>query len=234
MKITAFVPCRAGSQRIPRKNIREFAGNKEGLIGIKLDQLMQVSDFDEILVSSNDHEVLKIVKQKSALDARIKIDVRADHLCSSETSTDDLIKYVPTIIDDGHVLWTHVTSPFFGAPEYAQSIAAYREAISEGAFDSLMSVEKIQAFLWDENGPINFDRKVERWPRTQTLRKLYEVNSAVFLSSLDGYRKHSDRIGLRPKLMDFGHGSGMDIDWYDDFIVAEQLWKVRAATVWKI
>jgi len=57
--ITAFLPCRKGSQRIPDKNIKSFAGNEGGLLNIKLRQLVECELIDQILVSSNDERVLE-------------------------------------------------------------------------------------------------------------------------------------------------------------------------------
>ena len=40
--ITAFIPCRAGSERIAKKNTKLFAGKEGGLLAIKLEQLLKV------------------------------------------------------------------------------------------------------------------------------------------------------------------------------------------------
>ena len=108
--MTIFLPCRAGSQRIPQKNTKDFAGIEGGLLKVKLKTLLQVDSVDTIVVSTNDPEVIAVAE--SFENNKIVIDIRPEHLASSEASTDDVIKYVPTIIKDDHILWTHVTSPF--------------------------------------------------------------------------------------------------------------------------
>ena len=57
--INVFLPMRAGSERIPKKNTKTFSGIKGGLCRIKLEQLIQCKLIDSILVSTNDLEVLK-------------------------------------------------------------------------------------------------------------------------------------------------------------------------------
>ncbi|MFT4253716.1 MAG: acylneuraminate cytidylyltransferase family protein [Caulobacter sp.] len=221
----AFLPCRAGSQRIPHKNTREFAGNPEGLVGIKLDQLLACGDFDKVVLSSNDAAVIRAGERRmGAANGKLMIDIRPDNLCSSSTSTDEVIAYVPRIIDRGHIVWTHVTSPFFGTEDYSEAIHAYNLARESGAHDSLMGVTRLNTFLWDNEGPINYDRKVERWPRTQTLRPIYEVNSAIFIAPVEVYRTSGDRIGDNPKLYEIEKKKTVDIDWPEDFEIAERLW----------
>ena len=224
----AFLPCRAGSQRVPHKNTRPFAGSADGLVGIKLDQLLECPVIDQIVLSSNDPEVLAIAdKRQAAAGARLSIDHRPDHLCSSATSTDEVIDYVPKVIDQGDVLWTHVTSPFFGADDYSASIIAYRDALAACAHDSLMGVTQLHTFLWDQTGPLNYDKTIERWPRTQTLRPVFEVNSAIFIAPIEIYRRLGDRVGDRPLLYAIGKEKTVDIDWLEDFKLAERLWQLR-------
>lgn len=230
-KLTAFLPCRAGSQRVPHKNTRRFADEPHGLLGIKLRQLLDCPQIDEVLLSTNDPEVVAI-GERFAADAggRLVVRPRPDHLCSSSTSTDEVCAYVPEVVHEGDVLWTHVTSPFFGAAKYGEAIAAFREALRTGSHDSLMGVTELYAFLWNADGPTNYDRAVEKWPRTQTLEPLYEVNSSIFIAPIETYRERGDRIGERPVLHVVGKGDAVDIDWEEDFVIAEELWRMRGAS----
>lgn len=219
-----FLPCRKGSQRVPNKNTRSFAGIEGGLLRIKLAQLLESKNIDKIYLSSDDDIVLEI--GASMNDKRIIIDRRPDFLCQSSTSTDDLINYVPELIkDDATILWTHVTSPFLNAKTYDKMLEKYYTLLSE--YDSLMAVNKLQTFIWDKKGSINYDRKNEKWPRTQTLESLYEVNSGAFIADRNVYIKKLDRIGSNPYLYVLSKMESFDIDWEDDFKMAECLYLLR-------
>lgn len=222
--ITAFLPCRSGSQRVPEKNTKDFAGISGGLLKIKLTQLLKSTEIDCILLSTNDEKVKKISRQ---ISNEIIIDDRPDALASSSTSTDDLINYVPKVIKEGHVLWTHTTSPFLNEEDYDNAIITYKEIIKEKEFDSLFSVKKIQSFIWDEKGSLNYDRKLEKWPRTQTLKKIYEIDSGIFINSVDNYKQFKDRIGEKPFMLENSEIKSFDIDWPEDFTIAELLYKNR-------
>ena len=87
--LTAFLPCRAGSQRVQRKNIRPFGPYKYGLVQLKLNQLLQCQEIDSLFFQ------LMIMKLLSTLSLfllqRLLIHRRSDSLSSHITSTDDLI-----------------------------------------------------------------------------------------------------------------------------------------------
>ena len=220
--ITVFLPCRAGSERVPLKNTKTFAGVEGGLVNIKLRELLKIKSVDTIVLSTNDEKVIEIARAFKS--DKIIIDVRPEHLATSATSTDELINYIPEIIADEHVLWTHVTSPFLSHEIYDEAIKMYFNSLKEG-YDSLMSVNKLQTFLWDEKGSINYDRKQEKWPRTQTLPRLYEINSGIFINSMGGYKKLSDRIGNKPFLFETHGYASFDIDWPEDFELGELIYK---------
>ncbi|AUA32245.1 acylneuraminate cytidylyltransferase family protein [Pseudomonas sp. SGAir0191] len=219
-KTTCFLPCRKGSQRVPNKNIRPFCGYQFGLIEIKLKQLLEADAIDSIVLSTNDESILEYAS--SLGNCKIKLHKRQEHLSTSETSTDQLVAHALELIDEGNILWTHVTSPFLNAFHYNEIVKLYSEKVLEG-YDSLMTTNLIHGFLWQNGDAMNYDRQVEKWPRTQTLTPVHEVNSGAFLAHTKIYSELDDRIGRRPYLYSLDKLISHDIDWPDDFTIAECL-----------
>ncbi|MQX54355.1 acylneuraminate cytidylyltransferase family protein [Alcanivorax sediminis] len=218
--VVCFLPCRKGSQRVPKKNIRPFSNREYGLLSIKIEQILSAEHIKSLVLSTNDEEIISYAQ--SVGDDRIVIHRRAELLSGSQTSTDELVPHVADLIKDEHILWTHVTSPFVTSKVYDEMIVSYFEALPLG-FDSLMSVNKLKGFVWDDDGPVNYDRSVEKWPRTQTLAPLNEINSAAFIASSDIYIECGDRIGQKTYLYETPGFTGFDIDWEEDFLIAECL-----------
>ncbi len=218
MKIIVFLPCRKGSQRVPKKNIKPFASFEHGLIEIKLKQLLGASKIDKIILSTNDEEIIAYAKSINA--DKLEIHQREESLAGNTTSTDDLVAHALELIPEGIILWTHVTSPFLDSQAYDTMIDTYFEVLNKG-YDSLMSTSLIHGFLWNDEGPVNYDRSVEKWPRTQTITPLHEVNSAVFLNSVENYKNFNDRIGEKPYLYTLGKIESFDIDWEEDFKIGK-------------
>lgn len=219
-KLTCFLPCRKGSERVPDKNIRTFGKYEFGLFERKLEQLKQVEHLDKIIISTDCPIIQRLVEKES--DLRIILDIRDESLCSSATLTDELIDYVPSLVPEGSVLWTHVTSPFFDAEMYNLIIKEFTRKISDG-YDSLMTARELRAFFWMDGRSINYDRSVEKWPRTQTLEPILEIDSAAFIAPIDIYKAHNDRIGERPWIFKNTGKASFDIDWQVDFDRAVEL-----------
>lgn len=62
MKITAVIPVRKGSQRVPNKNLRTFADTT--LLELKIQTLLQVPEIDEIVVNTDSEEAIEIVNRR--------------------------------------------------------------------------------------------------------------------------------------------------------------------------
>lgn len=222
-KIAFFLPTRKGSERVKNKNTRPFANIDGGLVENKLRQLLATKLIDEIIFSSNDEASMEIAA-KYMTDSRLKIIPRPEELCLSSTNLQDLICYVPTVTDAEHILWGHVTTPLSGAAQYDAAIKLYLDKLAEG-YDSLVGVKELRNFLLDKEGKLINNTTPIPWPRTQDLEILYEINHTMFLAKREVYEKQKNRIGKKPLLYVMDEMYGFDIDWPEDFTIAEILYK---------
>jgi N-acylneuraminate cytidylyltransferase len=224
--VSVFLPTRSGSERVKNKNTRNFAGVEGGLLYLKLDQLLQVKDVTEVVLSTNDEDSIEVA-QNFKSHSKLKVINRPDDLALSTTNLIDLVNYVPKICNSKHILWTHVTSPLVNTVDYSEAILTYFKSLESG-FDSVMSVKEIQNYVWSEKENRVLNRKdgdLKKWPRTQDLEKIYEVNSAIFIASKKIYTEEQDRVGKRPYLLKHNSLQSVDVDWEEDFKIAESLYK---------
>ena len=219
-KMSAFLPCRKGSELVPLKNIKPFNGIEGGLVKIKLKQLLSCKLIDHVYLSTNDEAILELANKFNS--PKLIVHKRDDFLCQSSTSTDELVSHALNLIKEGDIIWTHVTSPFINSALYENIILKFWEQ-SELGYDSLMTTTLLHGFLWDEKGPTNYDRTAEKWPRTQTIQALHEINSGAFISSSELYNTLGDRIGEKPYLYPLNKLQSFDIDWPEDFVIAEAI-----------
>lgn len=222
-KIAFFLPTRKGSERVKNKNTRPFAGIEGGLVENKIKQLLESKRIDEIIFSSND-ELCVNIAEKYTYDKRLRIILRPNELCLSTTNLQDLICYVPTITDADHILWGHVTTPLVGAKEYDTGIDLYLSRLYEG-YDSLVGVTELKNFLLNKEGKLINNTTDIPWPRTQDLEPLYEINHTMFLAKREVYTKQKNRLGKKVLLHVMNEIHSIDIDWEDDFDIAEILYK---------
>jgi CMP-N-acetylneuraminic acid synthetase len=222
-KIVALIPARAGSERVNLKNIRPFAGFNGGLLELKLRQLALVDDLNEIIISSNDPVVLDFASCFShEVDSRVTAIERPDELGRSSTPMSAFISYAATLRDSGVMLMTHVTHPLVTSTVFTDLIAAWRVAETMG-HDSLVTVTKLHKFIWSKNGPFNYDSSVEKWPRSQDIMPLFEINHAAYFIQFVRMRELNDRIGKAPRFHELPEALSMDIDWEDQFNLMEDI-----------
>lgn len=221
-KVAFFLPTRKGSERVKNKNTRPFAGFENGLIENKLLQLFDTKYIDEIILSTNDEVCMEIAAHFSS-DKRLRIISRPDELCLSSTNLQELISYVPTITEAENILWGHVTTPLVGAEHYDAAIKYYFSKQEEG-YDSLVSVTEFKNFLLDKTGKLVNNTTHLPWPRTQDLDSLFEINHAMFLAKHSVYLEEKNRIGKKPLLYLMDKILSYDIDWEDDFAIAEVMY----------
>ena len=218
--IAFFLPVRAGSQRVKDKNTKPFAGIKGGLLANKLHQLQAMKNVREVILSTNDEVAIEIATEMSF--PLLRIIRRPDCLCDSSTNLKDLIRYVDGITECQHILWGHVTTPLVSAESYDKAVECYFEALENG-YDSLISVSPFRNFLLNEEGKMINNSTGLEWPRTQDLTPLYEINHAMFIAPK---RLYADgrRSGVHPKLYELDKLRSHDVDWDDDFAIAEALY----------
>ena len=220
---TVIVPIRKGSQRIIRKNIQSIGPYEFGLTEIKLRQLLAGDTFAEILIDTDLDEIDQVlaVIGSTGTTSRVRVEVRDPKLAGSDATTDDLIRHLVRKVNTEHLVWTHVTSPFFNTGCYARFMESYRSLPPEN--DSLVAADTLREFLWKKDGPMNYDRSGLRWPFTQTLDPIYLINSAAFAIRTDLARKLGDRVGETPAFFECEVLEGFDVDWPDQFQIVKLL-----------
>ncbi|AVR46890.1 acylneuraminate cytidylyltransferase [Christiangramia fulva] len=222
MSLALFIPVRKGSERVKEKNTRKFSDIPGGLLELKLNQLLKITSFTEIIISTNDPQCIEIAEGFKEKLSSLKIVQRPEELSSSETKLTDLIKYIPQITQCEHILWSHVTSPFCQAENYRDAIEKFRNLENH---DSLMSVECKKEFFWDRKKKRLANAKGNQvWPRSQDLEEIYQVNSAIFLASRKFY-ENGNRIGKDPFLYEMNKLDSWDIDTDLDFKLAEAIYE---------
>jgi CMP-N,N'-diacetyllegionaminic acid synthase len=84
MKCIAFIPARKGSKGIPGKNKKDFCGKP--LVQWSIDQAKESKLFDNIIVSSDDDDILGIAKKHGA-----EAVMRAEELSGDDVALDDVM-----------------------------------------------------------------------------------------------------------------------------------------------
>jgi len=76
MKITAFIPARKGSKRLPEKNKKLFMGKP--LVQWAIDQAKESKLFNKIIVSSDDSDILGIADKSGVIPVERQVPLSTD------------------------------------------------------------------------------------------------------------------------------------------------------------
>lgn len=109
----------------------------------------------------------------------------------------------------------HATSPFIRAETLSEAL----QKIHSGEHDSAFSAERIQTFAWYGGRPLNYS--LDNIPRTQTIEPVYIETSAFFIFPRELWCSRHRRIGDRPWMAVVDRIEGLDIDYPEDFAMAE-------------
>lgn len=92
MKSLCIIPARGGSKRIPRKNIRSFAGRP--IIAYPIEAALQSGCFDEVMVSTDDAEIAAVARECGAVVPFLRsAENSTDHAGSDEVFAEVLRRY---------------------------------------------------------------------------------------------------------------------------------------------
>jgi len=218
MKVTALIPIKVNSERIPSKNFRLFNGVP--LFTIVLNTLESCSSIDKVIVNTDSYEVKKFIQEN--LKKTVAID-RPQNLLGDMVVMNTLIEHDIAFSKNEHFFQTHCTNPLLTEKIITKAIDTYFDSLEK--FDSLLSVTRIQARTYWENGtPINHNLKDMK--RTQDLDAVFEENSNFFIFSKKSFKNASNsRIGKKPKLFELNKIEAIDIDYEEDFLLAELIHK---------
>lgn len=202
--ITAIIPVREGSRRLKNKNIAPFAGTN--LLLNKIEQLKKVSEVTRIVVSSDSDLMLEMAKR-----AGVETHKRAIEYCDEKTKTfGDVVRHIAESVDGEHILWATCTSPLVFPKTYKKAISEYFPALENG-FDSLVSFEVIKRYLWNENGPLNYELGLKHVP-SQQLPNLYIVTDGILLAPRKKMIEWSYFHGKNPYKFIIDKRTALDID----------------------
>lgn len=215
-KIVALVPMRHTSERVPHKNYRDFNG--QPLFYWVVKTLLSCPSIDSVYINT-DSPVIK--KKAKALGPRVRMIDRPKNICADTVPMNTILLYDVSKVQADFYLQTHSTNPFLKKETIERAI---REFLASKTHDSLFSVTRLQARLYDHKGKaINHNSK--KLLRTQDLPPVFEENSNIYIFTKENLIKRKNRLGIRPLMFEIPKQEAVDIDEEIDFQMAESLAK---------
>lgn len=215
MKIKALIPVRSGSQRVPNKNIRPFAGSS--LLEIKIKQLLRVKGLDGVVVNSNSDEMLDIAARCGAETVK-----RDEYFATNSIPINAVYEHLAQHIEADVIICSHCTSPLVRTTTYKKCMDIFFE--HQTKYDSVVTTSILKEYLWRNEKPVNYQLIAK--PRSQDLPDDFMIlNSAIHILSREKMIVNKDIIGDTPFFYPISRLESVDIDDEIDFEFAEFLYK---------
>lgn len=216
---TVIVPARAGSTRLPNKNVPplSFAGGIT-MLGWRLEQLKQVFPAEAIIVSSDSQDYLEIARA-----AGVRSHLRPDDLSSSTVPFADVVEALARLADTPHLGWAPPTSPLLG-PRHMREMVERYEGLTAAEQDlSYAMAEEFGGYFAFANDWLNFTPgRAHR--NSQDLARPVRITWGLSLRTTSQVVHSGALFEKVSPAFTVPHWAGVDVDDALDLRTAELLW----------
>jgi CMP-N,N'-diacetyllegionaminic acid synthase len=215
-RVLAVIPARSGSKRLPGKNMRLFAGKP--LLYWTIESALESKNIDEVLVSSDSDEVLKLALECGQVTVHKRSKQASnDYAKTFDYLTEILIKYPK----ESSVLLLQPTSPLREISDIDCALALHLESLRPVVSVSPNLNTPYWSFSLNSEGLLSplFPEALKL--RSQELTQTYNLNGAIYIDRISNYLAQETFLGSKTIPYVMSSGSSIDIDSLEDFVQAE-------------
>lgn len=221
MKILVVIPARGGSKGIPHKNIKPLNGKP--LIYYSIDVARQFTADEDICVTTDDDEIIKVV-ENYGLKVPFK---RPDYLATDTCGSNEVIQHAWKFFENrgihyDAVLLLQPTSPFRKVEFLKEAVALYDDSI-----DMVTSVKSApcnpyyDGFEDNEEGLLAISKGDGTIERRQDAPKVWQLNGSIYVINPNSLMEKGLAHFTRIRKYAMSELYSVDIDNPFDWKVAE-------------
>jgi len=221
MSCVAVIPARGGSKRIPRKNIKPFAGKP--MMAWSIEAALNSGLFDRVVVSTDDTEIAALAEEYGA---EVPF-MRPAHLADDHTATIPVIAHaIEALTEQGEfptdVCCIYATAPFISVEDLKASYEQFRDTDSHYCF----TVTEFAAPVF-RSFSVEADHSIEMfWPenfekRSQDLPNAYHDAGQFYWGKARAWTNGDVIFAPHSQAFVIPRWRVQDIDTSDDWTRAE-------------
>lgn len=229
-KKIAIIPARGGSRRIPRKNIRPFAGKP--IIAWSIETAIKSNCFDKIIVSTDDEEIASVARSYGAETPFIRPKELSDHF----TGTNAVVKHAIEWLEKNEYSLSLVCCIYATAPFVQKQFL--QKALQEIETNDIHYAYSVTSFPFPIQRAIriNKENRAEAiWPeniskRSQDLEETYQDAGQFYWGTAKAFVKNLPIFAPTSTPVILPRYFVQDIDTPEDWIRAEIMFKALVET----
>lgn len=222
----AIIPARGGSKRIPKKNIRDFAGKP--IIAYSIIAAFESETFSHVIVSTDDEEIASIARQYGASVPFMRSSKNSDdHAGISDVVIEVLDKLGSQGLDFQYFCCILPTAPFVNSQRLRQGL----DLILQTKSDSVIPVTQFgypiqRAFRIEEGGSLKMFWPENYPKRSQDLEPAYHDIGQFYWMNSQALRTKKLMFTDNSYPLIVPESEVQDIDHEEDWIIAEMKFKM--------
>jgi pseudaminic acid cytidylyltransferase len=225
----AIIPARGGSKRIPRKNIKEFAGLP--IIAHSIKAALECGLFDKVIVSTDDEEIASVAQEFGA-DVPF---MRPSNLSDDHTATIPVIAHAIQTLQNDYVIdnvcCIYATAPFIRSSDLIDAYNALLTHNKQYAFPVTTFPFPIQRGVKrDVEGNIEMFNPQHFTTRSQDLEEAYHDVGQFYWGRATAWIEGKPIFSDAATTIVLPRHLVQDIDTPEDWIRAELMYKVLLDT----
>lgn len=218
----AIIPARGGSKRLPRKNIREFAGRP--MIAYAIQAARDAGLFDRLLVSTDDDEIAGVAREWGA---EVPF-MRPAELAGDHASTGQVIAHAIGACGDGdppfhYICCIYPCVPLLRGGDIVEGLELLQRSGADYCYPVAEFPAAIQrALRRDAAGRMSPFNPEHQLTRTQDLERAYHDAGQFYWGARQAWLSNP-RILIHGAGLPIPNWRAVDIDTEDDWARAEMI-----------
>ena len=223
----AIIPARGGSKRIPRKNIKPFAGKPA--IARAIDCAEASNLFSRIIVSTDDLEIARIARDSGAEVPFIRSSkLSDDHTTTIDVIADALFNLNEASSTSDLVCCVYPVTPLLNSSRLKEA----KELLIGGDWDFVFGAIQFEspierAFTKNATGEVLFRDHNFIETRTQDLPSSYHDSGQFYFGRSSAWISRSTVLGAKSTFIQLDKHEVIDIDTEEDWALAEYIFESR-------
>jgi CMP-N-acetylneuraminic acid synthetase len=230
MRAVAFIPARAGSKGVPRKNVRLVGGKP--LIALTIESALASRSIGQVVVTTDCAECSAV-----AANYPVILVNRPPELADDTTPTFPVVEHAMKCVRNQHALSPEIvvllqcTSPFRTARHIDGALSLFDREFVQAVISvcSVGDAHPARMYRLDDVGQLlALDPRLQRL-RRQDLPPLYHRNGAIYAARVGVLKLHRDFIVPEANAYLMDDIDSINIDTELDLLVADAVFRRRSA-----
>lgn len=226
MRRIAIIPARGGSKRIPKKNIKPFLGKP--IIAYSIEVALNSGLFDEVMVSTDDEEIMKIAKELGAFVPFVRSESNANDTATlAEVIEEVILLYKEQGNSFDQYCCILATAPFINENRLKESFDLLNEKGYKTVFPVLnFSYPTQRALQIDNENKVSMVNPENLTVRSQDLTPTYHDAGQYYCGNVADFENDKALFTDNSGCIQLGELEVQDIDTPSDWEMAEIKYKI--------